>query len=80
MGHEPPYPSATFSGPAEIITENIAAPTRMIAQRISPSDVPSEPVTDEMLAAAGRVVLAITVHRVSATSYIPSRSAPETSG
>jgi hypothetical protein len=52
----------------------------MIAQRISPSDVPSEPVTDEMLAAAGRVVLAITVHRVGATSYIPSWSAPETSG
>ena len=27
MGHEPPYPSATFSGPAEILTESIGVPT-----------------------------------------------------
>ena len=28
MAHEPPYPSATFSGPAEILTENIGLSSR----------------------------------------------------
>ena len=79
MGHEPPYPSATFSGPAEILTENIAAPTSRIAQRMTPSGAPSEPPTDEMLRAAGRIVLAITIERVSATSYIPASTGPEPS-
>ena len=79
MGHEPPYPSAAFSGPAEILTENIAAPTSLIGQRITPSEVPSEPLTDEMLTAAGRVVLAITIERVGAPSYIPASTGPEAS-
>src|SRR5690349_626960 len=38
MGHEPPYPSATFSGPAEILTENIGMPTASIAQKMTGSD------------------------------------------
>jgi PPOX class probable F420-dependent enzyme len=70
MGHEPPYPSATFSGPAEILTHDIGAPTARIAQRISRSAEPPEPMTDEALAEAGRVVLAITVERVAAVSYV----------
>jgi PPOX class probable F420-dependent enzyme len=77
MGHEPPYPSATFSGPAEIVSENVAAPTAMIARRINPSAVPAEPVTEEMLAAAGRVVLAITIERVTGANYIPASTARE---
>ena len=79
MGHEPPYPSAAFSGPAEILTENIAAPTSLIGQRITPSGVPSEPLTDEMLTAAGRVVLAITIERVGAPSYMPASTGQEAS-
>ena len=35
MGHEPPYPSATFSGAAEILTEDIGPPTAKIMQRIT---------------------------------------------
>ena len=71
MGHEPPYPSATFSGPAEILTENIGPPTAAIAQRVTGAPEPPEPMTDEALADAGRVILAITIERVTAASYIP---------
>lgn len=70
MGHEPPYPSATFSGPAEILTENIGRPTARITHRITRAAEPPEPMSDETLAKAGRVILAITIERVSATNYI----------
>jgi PPOX class probable F420-dependent enzyme len=74
MGHEPPYPSATFSGAAEILTQDIGPPTAKIMQRITQAAEPPEPMTDEALAQAGRVVLAIHVDRVSAASYIPEAS------
>jgi PPOX class probable F420-dependent enzyme len=77
MGHEPPYPSATLSGPAEIRTQGIGAPSAMIAQRMTGAAEPPEPMTDEVLAGVGRVILAITIERVSAASYIPD--AAETS-
>jgi PPOX class probable F420-dependent enzyme len=70
MGHEPPYPSATFSGPAEIVTEDIGQPTAKIMQRIAQTAEPPEPMSDEALAEAGRVVLAIHIDRVSAASHI----------
>ena len=35
LGHERPYPSAVFSGPAEILTENIGPATAAIMQRIA---------------------------------------------
>jgi PPOX class probable F420-dependent enzyme len=72
MGHQPPFPSATFSGPAEILTESIGPPTAMIAQRITGSDEPPEPMSDEALSAAGRVIFAISIERVTATSHIPA--------
>ena len=70
IGHEPPYPSATFSGSAEILTEDIGGPTARIAPRITGAAEPPEPLTDEALAEAGRVVLAVDVDRVTAISYI----------
>ena len=70
MGHEPPYPSATFSGPAEILTEHIGAPTATIMQRITRAAQPPEPMSDDALAEVGRVILAITVERVTAANYI----------
>ncbi|HEY3726433.1 MAG TPA: pyridoxamine 5'-phosphate oxidase family protein [Solirubrobacteraceae bacterium] len=73
MGHEPPYPSATFSGPAEIRTKDIGGPTAMIAQRITRADQPPEPMSDEALAEVGRVVLALTIDRVTAASHINIR-------
>jgi len=75
MGHEPPYPSATFSGRAEILTENIGAATARVMQRISGADEPPAPMTDDALAQAGRVILAITVERVAAANYIEADTA-----
>ena len=72
MGHEPPYPSATFSGPAEILTEDIGPPTAKLVQRISRAAEPPEPTTDQALADLGRVVIAITVDRVTAAAHIPA--------
>jgi PPOX class probable F420-dependent enzyme len=72
MGHEPPYPSAAFSGRAEIITQKIGPPTASIAQRISGAQEPPEPMSDEALAQAGRVILAIEIERVSAVTHIPA--------
>ncbi len=76
MGHERPYPSATFSGSAEILTENIGAPTAKIAQRMSGTPEPPEPMSDDALAAAGRVVISITVERVSGAAHIPAEAVP----
>jgi PPOX class probable F420-dependent enzyme len=70
MGHEPPYPSATFSGPAELLTENIGAPSAAIMQRITGAAEPPEPMSNQALAEVGRVVLAITIERVTAANYI----------
>jgi PPOX class probable F420-dependent enzyme len=72
MGHEPPYPSATFSGRAVILTADIGVPTAKIAQHVSGE--PQEPMTDEALAEVGRVVLAITVERVTAATHITSEA------
>ena len=41
LGHEQPYPSAVFSGAAEILTEDIGPPTAAIMQRIA--GMPSRP-------------------------------------
>jgi len=73
MGHAPPYPSATFSGRAEIITQNIGPLTAAIAKRMTGAQEPPEPMSDETLAQAGRVLLAISIERVSAVTHIPVR-------
>ena len=70
MSHERPFPSATFSGSAEILTRDIAAASGRIAQRVSGLPDPPEGLTDAALADAGRVLLAITVERVGAVNYI----------
>jgi PPOX class probable F420-dependent enzyme len=67
---EQPYPSATFSGPAEILTEDIGPATALVIQRIAGGDEPPEPQTDEALAAVDRVILAIAVERVSAITHL----------
>jgi PPOX class probable F420-dependent enzyme len=70
MGHERPYPSATFTGRAEILTEDIGRLTATIAQQMTGTDEPPEPMSDEALAEVGRVILAITIERVAAVSYL----------
>jgi PPOX class probable F420-dependent enzyme len=69
-GPERPFPSATFSGPAEIVTVGIGPPTAAVAQRAMGLDEAPEPQTDEALAGVGRVILAITIDRVTAINYI----------
>jgi PPOX class probable F420-dependent enzyme len=80
LGHEPPYPSATFSGPADILSENIGPPTAAIAQRMTGAAEPPEPMSDDALAEVGRVILAIGVDRVTAVSYIPAATASSEAG
>jgi len=70
MGHEPPYRSATFSGQAEILTEDIGPLTARVMQRMTRAPEPPEAMSDEALRKVGRVILAITVERVTAASYI----------
>jgi PPOX class probable F420-dependent enzyme len=72
MGHEPPFPSATFSGPAEILTEDIGAATAAVMQRITHATELPERMSDEALAEIGRVILAINIDRISAANYIPA--------
>jgi PPOX class probable F420-dependent enzyme len=69
-GDEQPYPSATFSGPAEIVTKGIGPPTALIMQRIAAAEELPEPQSDEALAEIDRVILAITVERVSAVTHM----------
>ena len=69
-GDEQPYPSATFSGEAEILTDEIGAPTALIMQRVADAEEPPEPQSDEALAAVDRVILAIGVERVSAVTHM----------
>jgi hypothetical protein len=69
-GHEQPYPSAVFSGPAEIRTTGIGPDTALVMQRVSGADQPPEPQTDEALAGVGRVLLDIRIERISAVSHV----------
>jgi PPOX class probable F420-dependent enzyme len=71
-GEEQPYPSAVFSGHAEILTAGIGQATAAIMQRIAGTPDPPEPQSDEALAAIDRVILAIAVERVSAVNYMQS--------
>jgi PPOX class probable F420-dependent enzyme len=80
LGHEQPYPSAVFSGSAEILTTDIGPATAAVMQRIAGMDEPPEPQTDEALAAVDRVILAITVERVTAANYIPAATAAGETG
>jgi Pyridoxamine 5'-phosphate oxidase len=70
LGHERPHPSAVFSGPAEILTENIGPATATIMQRIAGLPEPPPPENDAALAAIDRVILAITIESVSAVNYL----------
>jgi PPOX class probable F420-dependent enzyme len=70
LGHARPYPSAVFSGSAEIVTEDIGPATAAIMQRIARLSEPPEAQSDEALAAVDRVILAITVETVTAVNYL----------
>jgi PPOX class probable F420-dependent enzyme len=69
-GEEPPYPSATFAGSAVVRTTGIGEDTALIMGRIAGLPEPPEPQSDEALAEAGRVLIEITVERVSAVMHV----------
>jgi PPOX class probable F420-dependent enzyme len=79
-GDEQPYPSAVFSGAAEILRTGIGPATASIMQRITGAREPPDSQSDEALAAVDRVILAITVERVSAVSYIEVTTTPGAEG
>jgi len=70
MAPQHPFPSATFSGSADVLTQDIGVATAAIAQHFMRSEQPPEPQTDEALAAVGRVIIAIAVERVAAVSQL----------
>ncbi len=72
MAPQHPFPSATFSGTAEVLTKGIGPASAAIAQRFMQADEPPEPQTDEALAAVGRVIIAIAIERVAAVN-LPER-------
>lgn len=69
-GGEAPFPSATVAGPARIRTEEIGADNALVIQKITGATEVPEPLTDEALAAVGRVLLEIEVERVGPVTYI----------
>ena len=70
MGNERPFPSATFSGRAEVLTENIGPATAALAQRFVGSEEAPQPQTDEALASVGRIIVAIAIERVAAVGHL----------
>ncbi|MFN8112760.1 MAG: pyridoxamine 5'-phosphate oxidase family protein [Solirubrobacterales bacterium] len=67
---EPPYPSATISGPARVLTEGIGAPTAAVMQRITGAPEPPPEQSDEALAAVGRVIVELTIEKVTAATHL----------
>jgi len=70
MGEARPFPSATFSGKAEILRSGIGAATAAVMQRILASEEPPEEQSDEALASVGRVIIALAIEDVAAVSYL----------
>ena len=69
MGHAKPWPSCTVEGPAQILREGIGDATARILEKIT-GNRPDPAPSDEQLAAAGRVILAIDIARVYGVSYV----------
>jgi PPOX class probable F420-dependent enzyme len=70
MGPQRPFPSASFSGSAEVLTRDIGPATAAIAQRFMGTNEPPEEQSDEALASVGRVIIAITIQRVAAVTHL----------
>lgn len=75
MGHDRPFPSATFTGTATILTDGIGSATAAIAQRMTGAEQPPEPQSDQALAEVGRVLIAVAVEHVGPVSYIENTQA-----
>ena len=69
-GEEPPYPSATFTGSAVVRSAGIGEDTALVMGRLASLPEPPEAQSNEALAEAGRVLIEITVERVSAAMHV----------
>ena len=70
MGFVRPLPAATFSGSATILTQDIGAATAASRSASWACEELPELQTDEALAGVGRVIIAITVERVTAANFL----------
>jgi PPOX class probable F420-dependent enzyme len=69
FGHEKPFPACTVEGPARIVRSGVSEPTTRIMERVY-GQRPAQPPTDEVLAAAGRVILEIAIERAYSVQYV----------
>ncbi|MFM7060595.1 MAG: TIGR03618 family F420-dependent PPOX class oxidoreductase [Actinomycetes bacterium] len=69
-GHDAPYPCVTVEGPARIVTEGAGAATTRIFERMSGAPMP-EPLSDDTVAAMGRVIIELTIERAYGATHIP---------
>lgn len=69
MGHEAPWSSVTVEGRARVCTTGIADATTRLATKIR-GEAPANELTDELLAAVGRVIIEIEIDRVYGASYL----------
>ena len=68
--HDAPFPCVTVEGPARIVSEGAGATTTRIIEAMSGTPM-AEPLSDEAVAAMGRVVLEITVERAYGATHLP---------
>lgn len=69
-GEEPPYPSATFTGSAVVRSAGIGEDTALVMGRIAGLPEPPEPQSEDDLAEVGRVLIEITVERITAVTHV----------
>lgn len=69
-GHTAPYPCVTVEGAARIVTEGAGPITTRIFERMTGAPM-EEPLTDDTVAAMGRVVIELTVERAYGATHIP---------
>ena len=69
-GHRAPYPCVTVEGAARIVTEGAGATTTRIFEQMTGNPM-EDPLTDDAVAAMGRVVIELTVERAYGATHIP---------
>ena len=69
-GHTAPFPCVTVEGPARIVTEGAGATTTRIIEAMTGAPM-ADPLTDDTVAAMGRVVIELTIERTYGASHLP---------
>ncbi|MEY3362099.1 MAG: hypothetical protein RL531_1818 [Actinomycetota bacterium] len=69
-GHTAPYPCVTLEGAARIVTEGAGPTTTRIFERMTGAPM-ADPLSDEAVAAMGRVIIELTIERAYGATHIP---------